>query len=200
MRRADVYARLGAVLMEVHDDDRGRGEACLEAALGVDARCALALAYLGWNADAEGRTDEAESFYDRATRADPQNAEVWLVAGMGPLVRVNGVHDAAWASRQVVIGRERLRRALALDADNAEALAQFGWAFLVDNRAKEAVNPLRRASRALPTRADILTNLVVALARSGGAAEAEDLLEARLRNLGDADHVKRAENAIASAR
>ena len=200
MRRADVYARLGAVLLEVHDDDPRKGEACLDAALGADARCALALAYLGWSADAEGKTDEAESFYDRATRADPQNAEIWLVAGMGPLVRVNGVHDAAWASRQVMLGRERLRRALALDADNAEALAQFGWAFLVDNRPKEAVNPLRRASRALPTRVDILTNLIVALAGSGNAAEAKDLLEARLRNLGDMDHVKRAESAIASAR
>jgi Tfp pilus assembly protein PilF len=200
MRRADVYARLGAVLLEVHDDDRGKGEACLEAALGVDSRCALALAYLGWNADAGGRTEEAESYYDRATHADPGNAEVWLVSGMGPLVRVNGVHDAAWASRQVMAGRERLRHALALDPDNAEALAQFGWAFLIDNRAREAVSPLRRASQALPTRADILTNLIVALAGSGGTAEAKDLLEARLRSLGDADHVKRAENALASAR
>lgn len=200
MRRADVYARLGAVLLEVHDHDRRKGEACLEAALGVDARNALALAYLGWNADAGGRTDEAESFYDRATRADPQSAEVWLVTGMGPLVRVHRGGEMGWVTRQVAIGRERLGRALERDPDNAEGLAQFGWSLLFDNRAKEAVSPLRRASRALPTRADILTNLIVALARSGGAAEAGDLLEERLRGLGDSDDVRRAENALASAR
>jgi Tfp pilus assembly protein PilF len=201
MRRADVYARLGAVLAEVHDDDRGKGEACLEAALGVDARCALALAYLGWDADGQGRAEEAEGYYDRATRADPQSAEVWLVAGMGPLMRVSGGrHDMGWVSRQVLTGRERLRRALERDPDNAEALAQYGWTFLFDDRARDGVNPLRRASRALPTRADILTNLIVALAHSDGVAEAQDLLEARLRSLGDEDDVKRAESAIASAR
>ena len=204
MRRADVYARLGAVLAEVHDDDRGKGEACLEAALGVDARCALALAHLGWSADIRGRAEEAESFYDRATRADPQSAEVWLVAGMGPLVRVSGEraagHDMSWVSRQVLTGRERLRRALERDPDNAEALAQYGWTFLFDDRAQGGVNALRRASRALPTRADVLTNLIVALARSGDVAEAKELLEVRLRTLGEADDVNRAENAIASAR
>jgi len=204
MRRADVYARLGAVLAEVHNDDRGKGEVCLEAALGVDARCALALAYLGWNADARGRADEAESFYDRAMRADPQSAEVWLVAGMGPLVRLSGGsaagHDVSWALRQVAIARERLRRALERDPDNAEALAQYGWTFLYDERVQGGVNALRRASRALPTRADILTNLIVALARSGDVAEATELLDARLRGLGDSDDVQRAESAIASAR
>jgi Tfp pilus assembly protein PilF len=200
LRRADVYARLGAVLTEVHNDNRGKGEACLGAALGIDAQNALALAYLGWNADADGRAEEAESFYDRATRADPQTSEVWLVAGMGPLVRVNRGGESGWVSRQVSIGRERLRHALELDPNNAEALAQFGWTSLFDNRAKEAVDPLRRASQALPTRADILTNLIVALAHSGSAAEARDLLDARLRSLGDADNVKRAESALGSAR
>lgn len=204
IRRADVYARLGAALLEVHDDDRDKGEACLDAALGVDARCALALAYLGWNADAQGQAEEAESYYDRATRADPQSAEVWLVAGLGPLVRLHegraAGRDGAWALRQVLTGRERLRQSLALDPDNAEALAHYGWTFLFDDRAREGVGALRRASRALPTRADILTNWIVALARSGGVAEARDLLDERLRNLGDEDEVKRAENAIASAR
>lgn len=200
MRRADVYARLGAVLVEVHDDDRAKGEACLEAGLAVDARNALALAYLGWNADADSRTDDAESFYDRAIRADPQNAEVWLVAGIGSLLRVNRGGEVGWVTRQVAISRDRLEHALERDPDNAEGLAQFGWTLLFDNRPKQAVNPLRRASQALPTRPDILTNLIVALARSGAHAEAKDLLESRLRGLGDADNVKRAENAVASAR
>ena len=203
MRRSDVYARLGAVLTQVHDEDRAQGEACLQASLGADASNALALAYLGWNADADGRGDEAERFYDRATRANPSSAEIWLVAGMGPLVRVtreDAPRDNAWISQQVYAGRARLRKAIDRDPDNAEALAQYGWTFLLDNQAREGAPFLRRASAALPTRSDILTNLIVALARSGEVAEAKDLLDDRLRNLGDEDEVKRAEAAVSSVR
>ena len=69
------------------------------------------------------------------------------------------------------------RRALTIDPGSAEAAANLGSVLIGTGRSAEAIAPLRAALERRPADRACWTNLVVALAAQGSAAEARAAAE-----------------------
>jgi tetratricopeptide (TPR) repeat protein len=100
----------------------------------------------------QGRYDEAYQVLGEALPAQPNNAQLWNLAGV--VTKAQGRLDAA---------EECLRRAIALAPDYVVALYNLGLLLQEAKRAEEAVTVYREALRLSPKHARVLNNLSDAL-------------------------------------
>jgi hypothetical protein len=147
----------------------------------------------------------AEAQYVRALWLPGDDPRPCVIAGLGTLHRFFAenpgpvvVRDSAPAL--VLKIRERFACALERDPGNPEALAGYGKTFtyqLVPT--PEAIDALERAAAALPTRTDVLVDLVVLYANAGQRAAADRLLHGVLEPRLSLVRVRRLEARIVEA-
>jgi tetratricopeptide (TPR) repeat protein len=205
MRRAEILFRLGDLALHSETERYERAEAHFRAALDHDPTHAASVAALGYLADLRGRSREAEAQYVRALWLPGDDSRPCLIAGLGTMHRFFAANPGPVVVRDSVPPlmrkiRERFACALERDPGNPEALAGYGETFtyqLVPTR--EAIDALERAAAALPTRTDVLVDLVVLYANAGGRAAAEALLHGTLEPRLSAERTRRLEARILEA-
>jgi tetratricopeptide (TPR) repeat protein len=143
---------------------RGRLQAALNhllAAIEINPHRASAHLAQGRVFESLGRTDEALAAYFRALKYDSGSPQATLRIATIQLDRHQP--DQALA---------RLAQVLELNPDDPEVRHQRGRAHLVLNHAQDAIDDLRFAARLLPNRADIYSELALALDRGHRSSDA----------------------------
>jgi tetratricopeptide (TPR) repeat protein len=137
-------ARIEGLLREAEDATRNQDRATAEAryaeALGLAPSNSLVRLKRGLLLKDEGRWDEALEEFAKALAYQPGYAEAWRERGIAE----NKLH---WKKdRQGSSGEEALRRAVALNAQDFDALASLGGVLKREDRLEEAYDAYRRAS------------------------------------------------------
>lgn len=108
-----------------------------------------------------------------------------------PMVQFQKTMQAAVAAHQkgaVAQAEGHYKQALALDADNADALRLLGGLYVQAQKWQDAIDVLQRAQAQLPTHAEVLFHLALSLQALGRIAEAQqaysDLLKQEPRHTG----------------
>jgi len=144
----------------------------------------LCLAGLGMIEDARGDSAAAESLYARVAAVSPRPPLADLLVAQATLERAIALLEdqrAALARAAFVSARGRFQRCLA--ANPGDLAAAVGWArsFELENPPPaEALETLRKASDALPARADIALSLFALELAAGRKDAASQLVETRL--------------------
>jgi tetratricopeptide (TPR) repeat protein len=175
-----IGAPLVAVLLlglQPAQDPVAKGKALLEASKPAEAAVYLdrALKLLGHRQDAayplylrakvysgDNQTQKAAAALEESVALDPSLAEAWSDLGMARKLLRND--SGALAAFQ---------HAVHLDADDAVAQYRLGAEYLRQDKAAEAVGPLKEAYRVNSEDQSTLNSLQIALRRSGRNEEAE---------------------------
>lgn len=205
MSRPEILFRLGDLALHSETERYEGAEEHFKAALDRDPLHAASLAALGYVADLRGRSQEAEARYVRAMWLPGRDPRPCLIAGLGTMHRFFAENPGEVAVRDsapplVRKIRERFARTLELDPGNPEALAGYGKTFVFQLvPTPEAIDALERAAAALPTRTDVLTDLVLLYAYARGHAAADPLLHGVLEPRLSAVQARRLEARILEA-
>jgi predicted Zn-dependent protease len=132
-----------------------------------DARAWL---MLGEAHEGAARQSEALSAYERVISLEPNN--------------VIALNNAAWIHNQAgdPAALDYARRALARAPQAPAVLDTYGWILLSRGDVESAVTELRKAALGAPGTPDIQYHFAAALARSGDAMGAREVLESLLRD------------------
>ncbi len=200
--RAELLFRLGDLLVH-HDPIQVRNaEERLEGALKLDPGLADARVSIGLLKEKTGRAEEAVLEYEQALEIDPGNVRGLTLLGHN---RVNlfiqrdaGSVDPKDGTPPLLLeARSLFRRALEKDPDNPETLAGYGKTFFYDqDGVEEGIRALTRASAELPSRTDILYDLIVLQVSAGKLQTAEKVLDRSLKRRNAQDLAAAAEQMI----
>jgi len=200
--RAEILYRLGDLLVHHRPVQVRDAEAHLQEALKLDANLADAHVSLGLLKEETGRESEAVLEYEVALYIDPNNVRGLTLLGHN---RVNlfierdagSVDPEEGTPALLVEARALFQRALELSPDNPETLAGFGKTFFYDQGDLNAgIVALSKAAGMLPSRTDILYDLIVLFASADNAAGAKEVLDRSLRRRAEDDLIAAAEDVI----
>jgi tetratricopeptide (TPR) repeat protein len=184
MDYAEVLFRLGDLLAHRRPVLHDEAEKHLQAALEREPSRAETRVSLAHLRDLQQRYGDAAALYDEALELEPDNAHAWSRYGWSVLeafYEAETGNTFASTPPAMLRARDLFRKSLELRDGHPETLVGFGKTFLFEEDAAEGIDALSRASRKLPSRTDVLTDLIVLLARTGQTAGARSLLERALR-------------------
>ncbi len=202
MPRAEVLSRLGDYLAHGQSDRGADAEAHYQAAIRADPDHAAAYAGLGSLRGAKKRYDEAARYYEKAVSLQPDDPLTLfllaenIVERFTPSGRI--VRRAPGATPpEMARARELYRRSIRLRPDIAEAYAGLGLTYVFDEGDVGAgIEALEKARLMLPSRMDIVMNLVGLYARSGAVSKARDLVDRVLEPSGRKEELETARELI----
>jgi tetratricopeptide (TPR) repeat protein len=200
--RAEILYRLGDLLVHHRPVQVLDAEEHLRTALKLDAGLADAHVSLGLLKEEAGREAEAVQEYEVALYIDPNNVRGLTLLGHNRLnlfiVRdADSVDPEDGTPTLLVEARALFQRALQLSPDNPETLAGFGKTFFYDQGDLNAgIVALSRAAGMLPSRTDILYDLIVLHAAANNAAAAKEVLDRALRRRAEDDLIAAAEDVV----
>ena len=188
---AERWFRLGWLLVHQQPPQAGEAKSHFEAALALDPRHAGGHLGLGYLAALAGDTGAAVRYYDRA---EGLGWDGYLLPYLRGRARFAPGDEAA-----TLAARRDFRTAVDRRPSFAEAWAALGatWVAAAEPTA-EGRRALEVAYRRLPTRPDVIYNLILLTARLGSTEEARSLLEP-LSIWADPGWVERAERALEEA-
>jgi tetratricopeptide (TPR) repeat protein len=199
--RAEALVRLADLVVHRVPIQVKDARAHVEAALEIEPKYAEAHVVLGRLAERQGDLEQAAVEYQRAAEIDPENPVAWSHLGRVTQRRYLEAPRGASASRSAPLlldARAHLSRSLALAPDDAETLAAFGSTFLLETEDLEpGIAALAEASTALPSRDDILFDLVVLHARAGNRSAAHNLVDGVLVHRAERDLLLQARRFLA---
>jgi tetratricopeptide (TPR) repeat protein len=201
----EVLFLLGDLLAHTPPIQFAAAEQHLRAALKLDAEYADAHATLGFLRSLQHDAEQAEQHFRRAVELDPDNPRSRWLYGTSLVERFIGSFDdnkipmADETPPLLLEAREQFQRSLELSPEHPPSLAGLGKTHVFDKDPAEAVDVLTRAYEAMPSRDDLIVDLIVVTANSGDTAGARSLLDGALRRRGHAAMTRAAEAAVAQA-
>ncbi|MFY9824734.1 MAG: DUF1570 domain-containing protein [Thermoanaerobaculia bacterium] len=189
MARADVLFRLGDLLANLDAEHRAAAEEDFRAALALRPDHGPSLSGLGFLAELAGHPQEARPFYEKAAQLAPDDFLVQYRYAQ------NLFDDPRPDSMRAA--RTALTHVVALRPDFGEAWARLGYTYQAEEKMDEdAIHALETARRLLPSRLDVVHNLVLAYARTGHRDQAAELIEHVLAPRADPDEVLSVREAL----
>jgi tetratricopeptide (TPR) repeat protein len=204
LERRQVVYLLGELLshtLPIRYDD---AEEHYREALRLDESHAPSYVGLARLEDFRGRYNEAIPLYDKAIAADPGYAPAYRHYGRSLLgshiAATGGVLEESPSTTPVVArSRELFRKCLELEPDDANARAGLGKTYLFGaGDVEPGIVALTAASRELPSRTDILYDLLVLQVRAGNRTAARSILNNALRYRADDELVAQSERIVLS--
>ncbi|HXH28133.1 MAG TPA: tetratricopeptide repeat protein, partial [Candidatus Polarisedimenticolia bacterium] len=183
MTRPDVLYRLGDFLAHGEGNRAADAEAHFRAALAIDPRHAPSLAGLGFLRDGQGRFAEASAYYERALALAPDDPRTCALYAGSLMLRhfQDGVarfrvSDAT--PPDFARARALFLKSLSLGPPTGTIYAGLGSTYAFDRTGLgPGIAALETAHRLLPSRHDIVYNLVGLYARDGDRDKAQRLVE-----------------------
>jgi tetratricopeptide (TPR) repeat protein len=191
MERHEVLRALGDLLVHHPPIQADHARLHLREALRVNPKHGDSYVTLGILAQRLGQDEEALDSFRKATEVDPENPRVWSRLGRA-MVRAymeprQGTPMIKGPTPEPLLeAREVLAKSLELDSDDPATLAAFGRTFVHDAvDVEEGVAALTRASESLPSRIDVLNDLLILLVTQGDRERVTLLVEERIRPRAD---------------
>jgi tetratricopeptide (TPR) repeat protein len=203
MTRAEALYRLGDLLSHHGTERLTEAERHFREAIRLDPEHAAAHRGLGFIRDLRGRHDEASAFYETALTLDRGDYLTHFLYATSLIDRRFGnerrhrrlLQDET--PSQLARARELFSESIRLRPDLPEAYAGLGATYALDGSdLEEGIAALEKARRLLPSRMDIVFNLVGLYARSGDRKKAEDLVDKVLSRTDDPALVADARESI----
>jgi tetratricopeptide (TPR) repeat protein len=184
MTRAEALYRLGDLLSHLGPDRSTEAERHFRETIRLDSSHAAAHRGLGFIRDLRGDHEEASAFYERALDLDPNDYLTHFLYATSLIDRRFGTERR----HRRLIGdttppllaraRELFSESIRLRPDLPEAYAGLGATYTLDESdLEEGIAALEKARRLLPSRMDIVFNLVGLYARSGERRKAQHLID-----------------------
>ncbi len=196
MRRAEALSRLGDYLAHGQPERAGDAQAYYQEAIRIDASEAAAYSGLGFVRDLQKRHDDAAGYFEKAISLQPDDPlTLFLYAEniverftpSGKIVRRN----AGDTPPELIRARDLYKKSIGLRPDVAEAYAGLGLTYVFDEGDLTAgIEALEKARLLLPSRLDVVINLVGLYARSGEVARARDLVDRVLARSGHPEELE----------
>lgn len=201
LERQEVLLLLGDLLAHHQPIQFEEAERHARAALAIDPSLPDAYLTLALLRRVQQRPGEAVELCEKALALAPGSARAHALRGASLFEEFAAMEPPEEADGTVPAllerSREAFRRSLELAPDDPESLAGLGRTFIMHRSGiEEGVAALARASQQLPSRVDILRDLVVITGLSGNRAGARRLLNGPLRQRATAEEVRLAEAAL----
>jgi tetratricopeptide (TPR) repeat protein len=184
MTRAEALYRLGDLLSHLGPDRSTEAERHFRETIRLDSSHAAAHRGLGFIRDLRGDHEEASAFYEQALDLDPNDYLTHFLHATSLIDRRFGTERR---HRQLIgdttppllaRARELFSESIRLRPDLPEAYAGLGATYTLDESdLEEGIAALEKARRLLPSRMDIVFNLVGLYARSGERRKAQHLID-----------------------
>lgn len=182
LERADLLFELGRFLAGL-DNTMVEAERHFKASLDANPNHARAIAAIGGLRASEARYEEAVNLFDRAIKADPNDASVHLAYAEALLeTQIGSLAQANMTQPEDVArfrkARQLAERAVALGTtETARAEAAIGITYIVENDSGLApgIAALERARALAPGRLDVPMHLFAMYRRVGDRAKADPL-------------------------
>jgi len=202
MTRAEVLFQLGDLLAHRADHQKPAAEKHLNKCLELEGSHSGALVSLGFLADRDEDAERAAGLYRQATEGDWTDWRGNFFLGLQALGRIaSDPGQGDDLAPRVQECRQYFERSLTLNPEFAPSRAGLGRTYLFDNATPEkGIALLSEAAEQMPSREDIVLDLVVLTARAGKLDDARKLLDQRLRPTGNLDMVEQAEKYIEQCR
>jgi len=172
LRRAPAALQASTMLAAVlrADSRNAAAIAVMEQAAAATPKSPQAHSELGARYQTAGRVDEAEREYRRALKLNDRYVPAYN----------NLAYLYEHERREPEMAEQMARPAASADPTNGHCLDTLGWLLLRRGLTAEAIDPLERAHRRLPSNPSIAYHLAAAYAKSGAAEPAKALLTAAL--------------------
>ena len=173
-----MLSRLGDYLAHGRPDRGPDAEAHYQAAIRADPAHAAAYSGLGLLSDSKMRYDEAARYYEKAVSLRPDDPLTLFLYAENIVERFTPsgtiVRRAPGATPpEMTRARELYRRSIRLRPDVAEAYAGLGLTYVfAEGDVSAGIEALEKARQMLPSRMDIVMNLVGLYARSDAVPRA----------------------------
>ncbi len=202
MSYADVLARLGDLVAHNPPIQFESAEEHLAAALEIDHEMAGAWATLGYLDQLRGEDTRAAERFERALSLDADNARTHRLYGLSLLetfeeTLVTGFEIYEELPPVLASARESLRRAVELDPGHPPSIVGLARTYVYEPHSDETLLSIQRGLEAMPSRNDLLLDLVIVSAHRGNLPGAWRILDDALRRRGESSMVRSAEGLIA---
>lgn len=202
MPYAELLRCLGEYVAHVTPWNQQEALRHLEAAVEHDPANARARAGLGCVLAKKSQSEQAEAQFAQAAKLAPDDGEVWYRWGSSQIARyietnpqVKSRPDPFPAALQDA--RQSLMRAIQLNPRRAEAYNDYGCTFLYDpGDPGDGIAALEVARNFMPSRMDVVYNLILLYLRKGDRATAQGLADHVLARSRDPEWSKRAQQAL----
>jgi tetratricopeptide (TPR) repeat protein len=197
-----VLFRLGDLLAHNPPIQFESAEQHLLAALKIDGDLAPAWATLAYLDQLRGRDDSAAQRFEKALSLDEGDPRTHRLYGSSLLERfedtlVTGFETFEEPPPMLARARRGFRRALELEPGHPPSIVGLARTYVYEPHSDEALYALQQGLDAMPSRNDLLLDLVVVSAHRGNLAGAWRILDDSLRPRGDTGMIRSAEAIIA---
>jgi len=202
MDRETVLFRLGDLLAHNPPIQFASAEEHLLAALAIDEELGMAWATLGYLDHLQGNDENAAKRFEKALSFDENDARTHRLYGLGLLERFEDSLDTGFETfdelpPMLAQARKSLQRALELDPGHPPSLVGLARTYVYEPNSDETLYAIQQGLNAMPSRTDLLLDLVIVSAHRGNLAGAWRILNDSLRWRGDRTMVRSAEGLIA---
>ncbi|NIQ85607.1 MAG: hypothetical protein GTN83_12495 [Acidobacteria bacterium] len=202
MERKEVLFRLGDLLAHNPPIQFEAAEEHLLAALAADEEMAEAWATLGYLDQLRGEDARAAERFEKALSLDEDNARTHRLYGLSLLetfedTLVTGFETYDELPPMLALARESLRRAVELDPNHPPSLVGLARTYVYQPHSDETLHAIQQGLNAMPSRNDLLLDLVIVSAHRGNLPGAWRILDDALRRRGESSMVRSAEGLIA---
>jgi tetratricopeptide (TPR) repeat protein len=197
MKREELLARLGDLLAHVDEARAADAETLLREAQKSAPDEPTAYAGLGYLAQIAGRLDDAVGLYDKAVAFSPDDPVIYFHLGQCLERRATASAGPGNAPPDLVRAEDMFGRAIRMRPGFAEAYLEYARVVAGPIGSPKAAIPLLEAARSLlPSRIDVLENLVLLYARTGNTARAHDLVENVLARMNDREALEQGRSLV----
>lgn len=202
MDRETVLFRLGDLLAHNPPIQFTSAEEHLLAALEIDEELGAAWATLGYLDQLRGDDEKAAERFEKALSFGENDARTHRLYGLSLLERFEdslktGFETFDEPPPMLARARKNLQRALELDPGHPPTLVGLARTYVYEPNSDETLYAIQQGLDAMPSRTDLLLDLVIVSAYRGNLAGAWRILNDSLRPRGDATMVRSAEGLIA---
>ena len=184
LTNAEALYRLGDLLAHLGPERSAAAERHFREALRLDPSLAAAWTGLGYIRDLHAQYEEAASFYEKAIGRDRDDPLAHFLYATSIMDRHHSERRrlrrtlGGETPEHLVRARELFTRSLKLRPDLTEAYAGLGATYAFDESGFDpGIAALEKARALLPSRMDIVFNLLGLYARQGDRTSAEALME-----------------------
>ncbi len=202
MERKEVLFRLGDLLAHSPPIQFASAEEHLLGALAIDEGMGEAWATLGFLDQLRGEDRKAADRFEKALSFDANDARTHWLYGLSLLDRFEDSLDTGFETFDelppvLAQARKSLQRALELNPGHPPSVVGLARTYVYEPHSDDTLYAIQQGLNAMPSRTDLLLDLVIVSAHRGNLAGAWRILNDSLRLRGDATMVRSAEGLIA---
>jgi tetratricopeptide (TPR) repeat protein len=202
MDRQAVLFRLGDLLAHNPPIQFAAAEEHLLGALAIDEEMGEAWATLGFLDQLRGEDRKAAGRFEKALSFDANDARTHWLYGVSLLGRFEDSLDTGFETfdelpPMLAQARKSLQRALELNPGHPPSVVGLARTYVYEPHSDETLYAIQQGLDAMPSRTDLLLDLVIVSAHRGNLAGAWRILNDSLRPRADSTLVRSAEGLIA---